>query len=105
MFENSKTYVSTNFIHEIIYFMITLSQYRSSFFKVFRYCKDTHLNIRFYSLVNQAFNTLKNLTNGVSSDNKMIVLTNQPFMAFLNDILSESNMDVKSENLRDVKTL
>lgn len=49
--------------------------------------------------------TLKNLSNGISSENKMILIENIPFLGFLNAIISESHIDVESENLRDIKTL
>jgi hypothetical protein len=43
------------------------------------------------------------MANGISAENKIIILKNNPFLAFLNQILITPYLDLNSENLRDIK--
>ncbi|KAL4434984.1 hypothetical protein ABPG74_017740 [Tetrahymena malaccensis] len=110
--ESSQSYVHLNIVREILYFFTNFTKHKSSYFYSFsskssqrNVSQQKKLNIRYYLLLNQCISTLKNLCNGTSPKNKDLLLNNTNFLIQLNSIITESNLDLQSENLNDIRAL
>lgn len=104
-FSQSKNYVQINMLQEIIYFFIQIIKYKRSFFQVVIDSREQHCSFKFYNLLNQILTTLINLSNGINTENKMILLKNAPFLSKLNLLIEDIDLNILSTNLRDIKNI
>ncbi|KAL4480829.1 hypothetical protein ABPG72_001698 [Tetrahymena utriculariae] len=109
---SSQSYVPLNILNEILYFMTNFTQLKCSYFNSFDQSSQgincnifQGQNLKYYLVINQCISTLKNLCNGTSPKNKELLLSNSHFLVQLNAIITESDLDLQSENLKDVRIL